>query len=191
MFFGWGKSSTNLPIPNNPLQTITTTFAYFHIAFLLRLTFARKWFANSSQEANEDGSITSNQKEITKKEVDQLIGKNPVNLLWWLFNQSLLWLVLSSIVFGGITNITRTGNIMTPPTKTVVEIIDSKYWTPEEEKLVVQSATDSEFEQFLYKFRNETNLKKAINARLKTKLNTVSSTSAINQISSSSQVTIN
>jgi len=42
MFFGYGKSSGNIEIHGSPEKFILTTFAYFHLVFFLRVTFARK-----------------------------------------------------------------------------------------------------------------------------------------------------
>jgi hypothetical protein len=163
--FGWGKSSKSIAIPNNSTQSIITTFAYFHIVFLLRLTFAREWHLVSKSDPKSDGETTITQKRLTKTEVNNLLGKNPVNLFWIIFNQSLLWFILGSLLLSGFTNFVGTGNIMTAPPKTVAEIIDSKYWTPEEEKFVVQNANNQQFEQFLGKFRLESNLIEAIKSR--------------------------
>jgi hypothetical protein len=186
MIFGWGKSSSTIAIPDNSTQTILTTFAYFHLAFVLRVTFARKWYlVTGTSSANEDGSININQKKLTRSEVNELLGNNPVNVFWWLFNQSLIWFIIGSIIATGITNFTRTGNPVKIPNKTVAEIIKSKYWTPEEEKLVVETATDSEFEQFLYKFRNEALLTKAVSERIK--LKSISSAASSSYTSSSSK----
>jgi hypothetical protein len=186
MIFGWGKSSSTIAIPDNATQTILTTFAYFHLAFLLRVTFAREWYlVSSTPSTNEDGSININQKKLDRSEVNELLGTNPVNVFWWLFNQSLIWFIVAIIVAGGVSNFSRTGNPVNTPNKTVTEIIKSKYWTPEEEKLVVETATDSEFEEFLYKFRNEALLTKALNERLKSKPPVSSAISSLSSANSS------
>jgi hypothetical protein len=186
MIFGWGKSSSTIAIPDNATQTILTTFAYFHLAFVLRVTFAREWYlVTGTSSANEDGSININQKKLTRSEVNELLGNNPVNIFWWMFNQSLIWFIVAAIVSSGVTNFTRTGNPTTTSNRTVTEIIKSKYWTPEEEKFVVETATDSEFEQFLYKFRSEALLNKALGERLK--LKSLSSVTSSSYTSSSSK----
>jgi hypothetical protein len=163
--FGWGKSSTEIAIPNNSTQSIISTFAYFHIGFILRLTFARQWYLVSKSDPKSDGETTITQKRITKTEVNNLLGKNPVNLFWIIFNQSLLWLILGALVVSGFGNLIKTGNPTVAPTKTVTEIINSEYWTTQEQDLVVKTATDEEFTQFLSKFRREFLLKEAIKSR--------------------------
>jgi hypothetical protein len=186
MIFGWGKSSSTIAIPNNTTQTILTTFAYFHLIFLLRVTFAREWYlVTGTLSENKDGSVNINQKKLTQSEVNELVGKSPVNPLWWLFNQSLIWFIIGIIALSGLSNFTRIGNPAVSPTKTTTEIIQSKYWTPEEEKRVIETATDDEFEQFLTKFKKETLLKKAVGARIKFKTSQSSKVLSVTSINSS------
>jgi hypothetical protein len=184
MIFGWGSGSTQLPVPNDLNKVIITTFGYIHIAFLLRLTFNRKWFLAENQKIDESGAITLSQKPLTKQEVDDIYGKNPINPFWIFFNQSFVWIILVFVLAGGIMNYARTGNPLTTPPRTVAEIMASRSWTQQEEQFVVDNATDEEFMTFLTKFRIEDNLKLAMNKRIKAK-GSVSGLS--NSISSSSR----
>jgi hypothetical protein len=188
MILGWGSSSTTIAIPNNTTQSIVTTFSYFHLIFILRLTFNRRWLLVENKTLDNSGTVTTTQKPLTKAEVDKILGNNPVNIFWSIFNQSLLWFILASILFAGFGNFSRTWNPTVAPNKTVAEIIKSKYWNAAEEKLVVENATDAEFEQFLTKFRNEANLLKAIKARQiflsKTSSSPISSTNTTSSVES-------
>ena len=153
MFFGYGKSSSRIEIPGSSDQFILTTFAYFHLIFLLRITFARKWFlvetAKSDQVKIGDKIIIS-QKPLQKWEVDNLLHGNPVNVFWRLFNQSLVWLILGILVVTASTNFLATGSVIKAPARTISQIIESKYWDEEEEKLVIENASDEDFLKRIY-----------------------------------------
>jgi len=156
MLIGWGSSSKEISsLPDEPKQHVVTTFSYFHIAFLLRVTFARKWFLHEVEEIEDSEKVSFTSQPVSFKEVKNLLGKNPVNIFWWLFNQSLIVLIISSILFGLAVNLVQTGNPIKSQPKTVSQILTSKYWTSQEEKYVIETATDSEFELFLEKFRQE------------------------------------
>jgi hypothetical protein len=172
MFFGYGKSSSRIEIPGSSDQFILTTFAYFHLIFLLRITFARKWFlvetAKSDQVKIGDKIIIS-QKPLQKWEVDNLLHGNPVNVFWRLFNQSLVWLILGILVVTASTNFLATGSVIKAPARTISQIIESKYWDEEEEKLVIENASDEDFLKFLGKFKSKTLAKKALTERINIK----------------------
>ena len=172
MFFGYGKSSSRIEIPGSSDQFILTTFAYFHLIFLLRITFARKWVlvetAKSDQVKIGDKIIIS-QKPLQKWEVDNLLHGNPVNVFWRLFNQSLVWLILGILVVTASTNFLATGSVIKAPARTISQIIESKYWDEEEEKLVIENASDEDFLKFLGKFKSKTLAKKALTERINIK----------------------
>ena len=172
MFFGYGKSSSRIEIPGSSDQFILTTFAYFHLIFLLRITFARKWFlvetAKSDQVKIGDKIIIS-QKPLQKWEVDNLLHGNPVNVFWRLFNQSLVWLLLGILVVTASTNFLATGSVIKASARTISQIIESKYWDEEEEKLVIENASDEDFLKFLGKFKSKTLAKKALTERINIK----------------------
>jgi len=136
MIFGYGKSSATILIPNSD-QFILTTFHYFHLIFLLRITFLRKWFlvdtVKSDSQIKVQDRIPVNQKALQKWEVDKLLGQNPVNLFWIFFNQSLVLFISGIVVFTMTSNFLQTGNITQNLPKTTYQIIESKYWTKEEE----------------------------------------------------------
>ena len=140
--------------------------------FLLRITFARKWFlvetAKSDQVKIGDKIIIS-QKPLQKWEVDNLLHGNPVNVFWRLFNQSLVWLILGILVVTASTNFLATGSVIKAPARTISQIIESKYWDEEEEKLVIENASDEDFLKFLGKFKSKTLAKKALTERINIK----------------------
>lgn len=128
MIFGYGKSSNNITIPSNSDQFILTTFHYFHLIFLLRVTFSRKWFlvetAKSEGEVKTQDKIIVSQKPLEKWEVMQLLGQNPVKLFWRFFNQSLIWFVLAIFIWTLSSNFLATGNPTKSPTRTVSQIMN-------------------------------------------------------------------
>ncbi len=123
--------------------------------------------AKSEGKIKPEDKIAVNQKSIQKWEVDKLLGHNPVNLVWRFFNQSLLWFILAILIFTAISNFSQTGSIAQAPPKTIPQILESKYWSPEEEKLVIEKANDEDFLIFLSKFKSENLAKKALRERLK------------------------
>lgn len=73
------------------------------------------------------------------------------------------------IIFTTGSNFLATGDPAKAPPKTISQIIQSKYWSEEEEKLVIKGASDEDFLIFLGKFKSETLAKKALSERLKVK----------------------
>jgi hypothetical protein len=99
IIFGWGKDSTviDTPVPNTTNQAVLTTYSYFHIFWLLRTTFARRWFLVT---VNEEGF--TKQESRTKSQVNELLGTNPIKFQWFLFNQSLLTTIALLLITVGV-----------------------------------------------------------------------------------------
>jgi hypothetical protein len=97
MIFGWGNGVSTFAIPKDESQYIKTTFWYFHIMLILRITLNRKWILviKNKETANAEAVIS-------KEKVDQLMGYDPVNIFWCIFNQSLVVFILGSMIWSGI-----------------------------------------------------------------------------------------
>jgi hypothetical protein len=85
MIFGWGNGSS---------QFVKSTFWYFHIMLILRITLHRKWILVIKNKENPDAQAV-----VEKSKVIELLGYDPVNVFWLIFNQSLVWFVVGSILW--------------------------------------------------------------------------------------------
>jgi hypothetical protein len=94
--YGWGTSFKDFEVPNTN-QYITTTYNYFHIWWLLRLTFNRRFFLNKATQ-NENGEVTITTKPITKDEIKTLLGTDIIKPWWFIFNQSLSFVLIPLLI---------------------------------------------------------------------------------------------
>jgi hypothetical protein len=98
MIFGFGRGSNNFRVPETN-QIILTTFIYFHILFLFRLTFGRKWFLVENIKLQDKDQISITQKPISLYKVNEILNKKLVHFGWVIINQSLIWLIVFIIIF--------------------------------------------------------------------------------------------
>jgi hypothetical protein len=116
IIFGWGSKSKQIKIPDNKEQFIITTFGYFHIAWIWRITTNRQWYLINRSTDDKGQTITS-EKFLTIDEVKQILGKDPTNLFWTIFNQSLLLTLVPLVIFTLVSGFFR------PPQLNKQEII--------------------------------------------------------------------
>jgi hypothetical protein len=149
--FGFGNKNTIFPIPNsktNEGSAVQSTINYFHIWWLLRVTFGRKWSIINITK-NPDGSENTNEKKVSYKEAVEAYGGNIVKPWWFIFNQSIIsFLVLLTLIIGiAIAN--------PAPIKPLnAQTINStNVWTTKEEEYMAEFATDEESQVFANKFK--------------------------------------
>jgi hypothetical protein len=151
--FGWGNSFKDFEVPNTN-QIITTTYKYFHIWWLLRITFSRQ-FILSSHSTNQNGEVTTVSKPITRKEIKTLIGNDLVKPWWFIFNQSLSIMIIGLVMLVGIS--------LAMPRKeeplTVNKVLNSSVWTKTEQEFMAKNSTDQESAKFETKFKKADKLK--------------------------------
>jgi hypothetical protein len=116
IIFGWGSNKKEIKIPDNKEQIIITTFSYFHIAWIWRVTFNRQWFL-ISRTINEKGESTTFEKVLSKYDAKQILSKDPTNLFWFIFNQSLIWFCIPVLIFSFVSGFFR------PPQLSKQEVI--------------------------------------------------------------------
>ena len=177
MFIGWGSHSTPFDIPKNQTQVVVTTVSYFSIMILLRVTFNRKWFIVAKDPSGEYKSFTT-QKQLSESEVVDLLEGNPVNPLWWLFNQSLVWLIIYLLLVSYFSPKPNLPSNLNAPNRPISEVLAAPTWNESEQKMVIKESTGKEFETFISKVRNADLLRKIIKEREIVKKNvvTISST---------------
>ena len=172
MFIGWGSKSTPFEIPKNQTQVVVTTVSYFNIAILFRVTFNRRWFIVAKDLNGEYRNFTT-QKQISESEVVDLLEGNPVNPLWWLFNQSLVWLIIYLLLAGYLAPKPNLRTVTNLTNRSLNEILVASNWTESEQIKAIKESTDKEFEIFISKVRSVDLLRKIVKEREKVKKNVV------------------
>ncbi len=180
MFISRGSKSTPFDIPKNQTQVVVTTVSYFSIMILLRVTFNRKWFVVAKDPSGEYKTFVT-QKQLSESEVVDLLNGNPVNPLWWLFNQSLVWLIIYLLFAGYLNPKPNLQSATNLPNRPLNEILAAPTWTESEQIKAIKESTDKEFETFISKVRNVDLLRKIVKERGKIKKNNII-TSSISSI---------
>jgi hypothetical protein len=162
--FGWGKGSKLFPITGSTESAVLTTFGYFHIWWLLRLTFNRKWLKVTVLD-NGEGYTRLEEKNLTYSEAVEVAGYKIIKPWWVVANQSLAAALAVLIIMVSVVGAIAT---IYPPkveAMNVTKILNSSTWSPAEEEFVAINATDEESKAFASKFKKADKLIKYLNLR--------------------------
>jgi hypothetical protein len=118
MFFGSNTKTTTLNYPSSQYEFLTSC-EYIHVFYIFKLSFGRQWQIREAHKNIEDGRVSYSIKPSSRQEFANLIGHDPVDKYWPLFNQSLFWFIAFVMTFSCLlsllSNYIYRQNIFTPP----------------------------------------------------------------------------